>query len=475
MTQAKFDRDAIIQAVLAEDVYAEHRHRGYKDGIPKVVVTFPDGSKEEKLEVLRDFPRDGEVSDKDGFQAAIYYNRNTNTIHGAIRGTEFDRELWKDGIVADFVGMGLTGLNSQANSARDFIKELLREAQNKGNDYGYNPKIHLTGHSLGGSIAQYLAHYAGDRIDRTDTFNAFGVGDLRWAQKVPVNEKVDNVYNHRMAGDTVSKLSRHYGQVIVYEHPQKDGIDHAIANFTGNGINDVNVLVHEKYNLAYQGADKVATEIHPTGKSLNILKNVLDAPNATLDFVRSKITGVAKAGERADKDGLPEYKSSPINPLPPEIQTKPEKNKPEKMINQPIQSSQSTEQKEDLSQLSPKAQKLYHQCEEKLIALCQEKGITADSPQDFTNIAAALAAKGVVEHDMKKVDKMDMDMEKLNIFILSYEPHAKWTSVNANEAVHIPAHESFVKIHQTEQQQAQLAQEREMNQNQSQQRGMSLV
>lgn len=128
-----------------------------------------------------------------------------------------------------------------------------------------------------------------------------------------------------------------------------------------------------------------------------------------------------------------------------------------------------------LDMISPASQKLFEACHQKLVSFCHEKGITADSPQDFTNIAAALAAKGVVEHDMKKVDKMDMDMEKLNIFILSYEPHAKLTSVNANEAVHIPAHESFAKIHQTEQQQAQLAQEREMNQNQLQQRGMSLV
>lgn len=42
MTHTKFDKDAIIQATLAEDVYAEHRHRVYEDGIPKVVVTFPD-------------------------------------------------------------------------------------------------------------------------------------------------------------------------------------------------------------------------------------------------------------------------------------------------------------------------------------------------------------------------------------------------------------------------------------------------
>ena len=461
MTQAKFDRDAIIQAVLAEDVYAEHKHRINENGIQKAVVTFPDGS-QERLEVLRDV----EGSDKDGFQAAIYYNSRTNTIHGAIRGTEFDRELWKDGIGADFLGMGLAGLNSQANSARDFMKELLKDAHIIGEEVEHNPKIHITGHSLGGSIAQYLAHYAGDRIDRTDTFNAFGAGDLRWAQKVPVNEKVDNVYNHRMAGDVVSKLSKHYGQVIVYEHPQKEGIDHAISNFTGNGMNDVNVLTHEKYNLAYQGVDRVAKEIHPTGKSLNMLKNVLDIPNATLDFIRSKATGVAKAGERADKDGLPEYQSSPINPLPLEMQIKPATPEPEKMINQPIKSSEPTDQKEDLSQLSPKAQKLYHQCEEKLIALCNEKGITADSPQDFKNIAMALTAKGV-ENQMTKVDKMDFG-EGTMLHILSYEPHAKMAAISANDVVNIPMTESMVKIQQTEQQHTQLDQERLIVKNQEQ-------
>ena len=471
MTQAKFDRDAIIQAVLAEDVYVEHKHRvtewdnQKKAYVEKAIVNFPDGS-QEKLDVIRDI----EGSDKDGFQAAIYYNPRTNTIHGAIRGTEFDRELWKDGIGADFVGMGLAGLNSQANSARDFIKELVKEAYKTGETVNGNPQIHLTGHSLGGSIAQYLAHYAGDRIDRTDTFNAFGVGDLRWAQKVPVNEKVDNVYNHRMAGDVVSKLSKHYGQVIVYEHPQKEGIDHAIANFTGNGIDDVNVLAYEKYNLAYQGVDRVAKEIHPTGKSLNILKNVIDSPAATADWLHSKVTGVAKAGERATKDGLPEYQSSPIpQPDTPTHPTAPESEK----INQPIKSSPPSEQKEDLSQLSPKAQKLYQQCEEKLIALCNEKGIAADSPQDFKNIAMALTAKGV-ENQMTRVDKMAFG-EGTMLHILSYEPHAKMATVSANDTVNVPMNESMAKIQQTEQQYAQSAQERQMSRNQSQNYVMSLA
>ena len=123
--------------------------------------------------------------------------------------------------------------------------------------------------------------------------------------------------------------------------------------------------------------------------------------------------------------------------------------------------------------ISPQAQKLYQQCEEKLIALCKEKGITADSPQDFKNIAMALTAKAL-EHQMTKVDKMDFGKGDM-LYILSNQPHAVLASVAANDVVNIPITESMAKIQQTEQQQIQFAQERQMAQNQSQQRGIGLA
>ena len=120
--------------------------------------------------------------------------------------------------------------------------------------------------------------------------------------------------------------------------------------------------------------------------------------------------------------------------------------------------------------ISPKHQQFVQQCEDKLVAICNERGITADSPQDFKNIAAAIATKGIIEQGMDKVEKATID--GLNFYIGSYSPHTKIVSVNVHEAVHIPVHESMEKIQQLEQQTAQRTKEHQTTQEQNQGRSM---
>lgn len=123
-----------------------------------------------------------------------------------------------------------------------------------------------------------------------------------------------------------------------------------------------------------------------------------------------------------------------------------------------------------INNILPKHQKFVQQCEDKLVAICNERGITADSPQDFKNIAAAIATKGIIEQGMDKVEKATIDGS--NFYIGSYSPHVKIVSVNVNEAVNIPAYESMEKIQKLEQQTAQKTQERQMTQEQNQGRSM---
>lgn len=73
--------------------------------------------------------------------------------------------------------------------------------------------------------------------------------------------------------------------------------------------------------------------------------------------------------------------------------------------------------------ISPKHQQFVQQCEDKLVAICNERGIIADSPQDFKNIAAAIATKGIIEQGMDKVEKATID--GLNFYIGSYRPIPK--------------------------------------------------
>lgn len=125
----------------------------------------------------------------------------------------------------------------------------------------------------------------------------------------------------------------------------------------------------------------------------------------------------------------------------------------------------------DTTIISTQNQNFIQQCETKLITLCNEKGIVADNPQDYKNIAAALAAKGIA-HGMTQINKMAID-DSLTVHILSYEPQAKFTSVNANDVVTTPIHGSIEKIQYTEQLLAQQAQERQMTQQQNQGRSIT--
>lgn len=121
--------------------------------------------------------------------------------------------------------------------------------------------------------------------------------------------------------------------------------------------------------------------------------------------------------------------------------------------------------------LSPKAEKFFDQCKDKLINFCHEKGITADNEQDFTNIAMALTVKAMA-NKMTRIEKIDIDMaDNLKIHILSREPHMILTSIEANEAVKIPAEQSIAKIQQIEQ---QFTQQEQQNQQQQYIKGRSI-
>ncbi|WP_061112133.1 hypothetical protein, partial [Xanthomonas phaseoli] len=72
----------------------------------------------------------------------------------------------------------------------------------------------VTGHSLGGDLAQVTAHHFGLK---GETFNAYGAVSLD--RRIP--EGGHDVINHVMAGDAVSAASKHYGQVKIYATPQE--------------------------------------------------------------------------------------------------------------------------------------------------------------------------------------------------------------------------------------------------------------
>lgn len=149
-----------------------------------------------------------------GYQGAIYQRVDTGEIVVAHRGTEFDREAKKDGLLADG-GMVARGVNNQVKDAMELTQHALSFAKSSASKYGgHTPEVTTTGHSLGGSLAQITAHKFGLR---GEAFNPYGAASLDYG----VPQGGNRFLNHVMAGDAVSAASPQYGQVRVYAKPEE--------------------------------------------------------------------------------------------------------------------------------------------------------------------------------------------------------------------------------------------------------------
>jgi hypothetical protein len=150
-----------------------------------------------------------------GYQGTIYQRVDTHEIVVAHRGTEPSRgtgELFRDAVRTDG-GMVINGVNNQTDDARDLTRRAVELARAEAERTGRPaPEVTVTGHSLGGTLAQITAHEFGLR---GETFNAYGAAGLR--QGVPAGG--NDVINHVRATDVVSAASPHYGQTRVYATP----------------------------------------------------------------------------------------------------------------------------------------------------------------------------------------------------------------------------------------------------------------
>ncbi|WP_408951100.1 lipase family protein [Lysobacter sp. Hz 25] len=287
------------------------------------------------------------VDKPSGYQGTIYKRIDTGEIIVAHRGTEFDREMIKDGLTD--AGMATNRTNSQAKDALALTREALKEAESVGRAKPPGPEVTVTGHSLGGTLAQITAHH----YDlRGETFNPYGAVSLGY--RIP--EGGNRVTNHVMAGDPVSAASDHYGKVKVYATPQeiatmkdrgyennrsvfdarnmagavKDMVvpSHRMDNFLDrdtNGKPDRSVLGDpQTQRLAQQYdpmIDKYRGDVETTRRGVtHISRNPLERVGDAIDDIRGPI----KAGEPGRKEerhapAVPERHSAPLhlNPYAP--------------------------------------------------------------------------------------------------------------------------------------------------------------
>ncbi|WP_082559610.1 XVIPCD domain-containing protein [Lysobacter sp. Root559] len=152
------------------------------------------------------------VDKESGYQGTIYQRDDTKEIVVAHRGSEFGEQPIKDGLLADG-GMVAKRANAQAADALEFTRTALEMAQGQRDRLGgREPQVTVTGHSLGGCLAQITAA----KLNLNgETFNPYGAVSL--GLRIP--EGGNQIVNHVMAGDVVSAASRHFGKVQMYAEP----------------------------------------------------------------------------------------------------------------------------------------------------------------------------------------------------------------------------------------------------------------
>ena len=151
---------------------------------------------------------------KTGYQGAAYQRVDTGEIVIAHRGTEPNgKDAGTD------AGMVFNRRNNQLNEAIEFTKRVMALAKQEAEKKEQPLSVSVTGHSLGGTLAEITAAKYGMHAE---TFNAYGPGALKnlGGYGVNVHAPHPNIVNHVRATDVVAAGGPHLGQVKIYAAPQ---------------------------------------------------------------------------------------------------------------------------------------------------------------------------------------------------------------------------------------------------------------
>ena len=348
-----------------------------------------------------------------GYQGTIYQRVDTGDVVVAHRGTEFDREAFKDGVLTDG-GMVLARANQQAGDAVALTGRALELARSHAERFGTTvPEVTVTGHSLGGTLAQISAHHFGLR---GETFNAYGAASL--GLRIP--EGGNAVTNHVMAGDAVSAASPHYGQVKVYALPAEvralsdKGFDnerhwsdvlrgrspvHYATGMTPPGTISAAVALggshsmHHFVDLDGQGLPDVSVLRDPQAKALAQQHAVaIDEYRQDVRSKRAVITAVARGlGGGALMDGVDALRG-PLDPGEP-------------------------------ARLSPVSRQLLHDSHRHVRELSEKHGLPWDQGMENTACAVARCAR---DHDMNGISHLRVGDGQIRL--------AQWDGQRLDEA-----------------------------------------
>lgn len=159
-------------------------------------------------------------------------------------------------------------VNYQAPEAIGLTARAIEFAKAQNATRGTPADVIVTGHSLGGALAQITAHH----FDlKGETFNAYGAASL--SRRIP--EGGSSVVNHVMATDPVSAASPHYGEVKVYA--RQNEIETLKASGYDSNFHPANFLLSQPARRVTAAA--LSLDSHKLGNFIG-LDSVLENPGS---------------------------------------------------------------------------------------------------------------------------------------------------------------------------------------------------
>lgn len=228
---------------------------------------YPKKSKPDNMDYL--YSKDNA---KTGFSAVVY--RDGNNVVISFRGTDTKplKEGGKD--FDDDYTMAKQYLPQQYEDA----KALLREIES--NPDLRNCNITLTGHSLGGSLAQMLGALYGYK---TVTFNAYGTKDILDNYNLKYNDK--NIINYSNKQDPIT-MSNSKNQIgTVYEMESVDGV----KGFPDSHMLENQKPILEQSMLVAEDLKSWHDDIEPYWDKYTDIKQSMLESLATVDAVKNKV------------------------------------------------------------------------------------------------------------------------------------------------------------------------------------------
>ena len=164
--------------------------------------------------------------------------------------------------------------------------------------------IYLTGHSMGGALAQYVGVYAGDYVKKTVTWNALGIGGktkftfektkrehLKMFKKnydeLKQHMEYGNIINYYMGKDLTPAIKYRVGKSVVVDGKDdiKNSVEdyHSVVNFLpffGENGNIVYENLNEGFvinGLKSEAIKNRTAKIEKNGKNDKLFKELLSA------------------------------------------------------------------------------------------------------------------------------------------------------------------------------------------------------